>query len=101
MIYVAGAQVNVFLSAFTLKILCCALVFSYLIYSLNQAFSFHICPCILLSEVSSAALPDLRAEAVSAAEGSKRSLHRGHQLLQSHPHGHQFPTGTGMSCHNS
>lgn len=47
-----------------------------------------------LSDVSSAALPDLCAEAVSASERSERSVHRGNQLLQSHPHGHQLPTGT-------
>lgn len=51
-------------------------------------------PHLPLSDVPSAALPDLCAEAVSAAEGLERSLHRGNQLVQSHPHGHQFPAGT-------
>lgn len=47
-----------------------------------------------LTDVPSAALPDLCAQAVSAAERSERSLHWGNQLLQPHPHGHQLPTGT-------
>ena len=46
-----------------------------------------------LAELQGPALPDLRAEAVLAAEGPERGVHGRHKLLQPHPHGHQLLAG--------
>lgn len=62
-----------------------------------NCLSFCFFLCLHLSDVSCPALPDLCAEAISAAERSERGFHWGDQLLQSNPHGHQLPTGT-TSC---
>lgn len=61
-------------------------------FKLHSDISISFCSSFF-SDVPGAALPDLCAEAVSAAEGFERGLHRGNQLLQLDPHGHQLPAG--------